>query len=494
MNKSVGKIFFTTSTLPKIHGGRTKSLLQRARLLNMEGVDITLVSTNYNSEYQSIYDFFRETNRILDNTSFINIYDYYKCLATVVGNKHNWKDILTRCVDDVSNYVVVRRSSKNGRTYYYHNGVPKFVIKKFDNGQLDFFALYRDWNFEPYKYFYINKEGFVHRVDTYNEIGKLIKQDYLTDNGKRYLSKNIKTNKFYLYLENDAIEFDNEKKFIAYFFNQIFSLNDVVVNDARLLDKSLLESHVGKRIFQLHNSHLSDPMDSNSGIKGSFKSILNTNFSKDDVIVTLTEQQKLDIISELPNLKNNIIVIPHSTKPVKLTYSKNNNHFGAICRLHPQKNLQDTIQAFYLFDKEKPGYYLDIFGDGESRHELELMVKRLQLVDKVIFHGNVQNVNQAYQSIFTLLITSKYEGFALNAMESLANGTPVITYKVNYGPTNIIDNTSGWVATERTPEALKNKMLIAVDNPKDKYIVQKRINIFSEEKFISKWLGVIKNG
>ncbi|RDS59239.1 glycosyltransferase [Weissella thailandensis] len=489
------KIFFITSTLPKIHGGRTKSLLQRAHLLNQKGIDITIVSTNYNSEYEETYSFFREQNRVLGNTSFENIYDYYKQKNSTKNVKVTWKEMLSKYVGDFSEYVKVKRSSQNDRTYFYRDGLPNFVVKGLDSGNIEFFALYRDWNFEPFKIFYVNNNGFVHKIETFGENKSRILQEFVTEEGLKYLSKTFKNGNtvtsINLNTASESVNFSNEKELFSYFFGDIFSENDVVVNDARLLDKPLLENKVGKRIFQLHNPHLEDPLDTLSGIKHSFKNILNANLPENSVIVTLTQKQKLDITSEIPSLKNKIAVIPHSTKKTRIQYDKRKNHFGVICRLHPQKNLNDVIMAFYLFDQEIKGYFLDIFGDGESRSELENQVKKLGLDKKVIFHGNVQNVNKAYQQIYALLITSNFEGFPLNALESLSNGTPIITYEVNYGPTDIVDEKSGWVAKSRTPEEFKRQMINAVNNPKNTLEVQERASYFSEENFVSRWLEVI---
>lgn len=495
VNKISRKIFFITSTLPKVHGGRTKSLLQRARLLNESMVDVSIISTNYNSEYQEIYNFFRKTGKVLKNTYFYNIYDYYKKLNTIKEQGKTWQIFLVDIVGNISNYTKVKRSSKSTRTYFYLDGIPKFVIKYTDTGQVDFFALYREWNFEPYQYFYVNQNGFIHKITEYNELGDLIEQKFLTEDGTVYLTKNFdnKNTTYLLEIKGQKIKFSDEKKFISYYFNEIFTKNDVVINDARLLDKPLLESPAGKKIFQLHNSHLSDPTDNTSGIKNSFKSILNDKFPDNGLIITLTDNQKSDIVSVVPNLKDKIKVIPHSITQINITTETKENHFGVICRLHPQKNLKDTIKAFYLFDKEVKGYYLDIFGDGESRHELEMLVEKLNLTDQVIFHGNVQNVNDAYQMTSALLVTSNFEGFALNVLEAIANGTPVITYAVNYGPTDIIDETSGWVAVERTPESLKNQMIMSINHPKQQYVIQERSKIFSEENFVSKWLEVIED-
>lgn len=490
------KVYFVTNTLPRIHGGRTKSLLQRAKLLNHQGQNITIVSTNYNSEYDDIYEYFKKSNKVLDNTNFLNIYDYYKKINTTQYLVKKWETVLEREVGRLSNYNKVYRSKIGDRTYYYKDGKPYILIKTNKENVPEYFALYRDWNFKPYKYFLINKEGLIHRIDYYDEKSSLNFQEFLTVEGKIFLTKKFNNKKeiIKIRLKNNEsfTEFFNEKDFICYFFNEIFNESDVVVNDARFLDIPLLKTRVAKRIFQMHNPHLDNPLDSYSKIKGSFSNILNSNFPDTDIIVSLTEKQKENIVSRIPSLHNNIVVIPHSTTVREIKYQRLTNHFGIISRLHPQKNLKDSIRGFKLFQKEYPNYFLDIYGDGESRNELMELVKELNIADRVIFHGNVENVDQAFQEIQTLLVTSDYEGFSLATLEAISNGTSVITYDVNYGPTDIIDDKSGWITKSRTPIELKNKMVESVKKPKIVKEVQDRSLVFSENEFVLKWLEVIK--
>ncbi len=52
-------IYTVTSTLPEIHGGRTKSLLHRIALYNRDlNIKQIIVTTNYNPNYESVYSTF----------------------------------------------------------------------------------------------------------------------------------------------------------------------------------------------------------------------------------------------------------------------------------------------------------------------------------------------------------------------------------------------------------------------------------------------------
>ncbi|MDT3995707.1 poly(glycerol-phosphate) alpha-glucosyltransferase, partial [Mammaliicoccus fleurettii] len=66
-----------TSTLPKIHGGRTKSLLYRIKFLedNLNQKSI-IHTTNYDPDYLNVYDDFKERNIISDSLEIKNIYEW----------------------------------------------------------------------------------------------------------------------------------------------------------------------------------------------------------------------------------------------------------------------------------------------------------------------------------------------------------------------------------------------------------------------------------
>ena len=54
------------------------------------------------------------------------------------------------------------------------------------------------------------------------------------------------------------------------------------------------------------------------------------------------------------------------------------------------------------------------------------------------------------------ILTSKYEGFSLAVVEALAEKTPVITYDIEFGPTEIINNDKlGFIIKEDTDELAK---------------------------------------
>lgn len=70
-------IYTVASTLPDVHGGRTKSLLNRIKLYNEElKVEQTILTTNYNPNYIDTIKLFQNKGIIVPNQKIVNLYDW----------------------------------------------------------------------------------------------------------------------------------------------------------------------------------------------------------------------------------------------------------------------------------------------------------------------------------------------------------------------------------------------------------------------------------
>lgn len=70
-------IYTVASTLPLVHGGRTKSLLNRINFLDDEfDFEQAILTTNYNPNYTSVYDSFYRKKILKKHINVINLYDW----------------------------------------------------------------------------------------------------------------------------------------------------------------------------------------------------------------------------------------------------------------------------------------------------------------------------------------------------------------------------------------------------------------------------------
>jgi glycosyltransferase involved in cell wall biosynthesis len=111
-----------------------------------------------------------------------------------------------------------------------------------------------------------------------------------------------------------------------------------------------------------------------------------------------------------------------------------------VGRLHnDQKNLTGLLNI-WAKTKKDGGWTLKIVGDGPDRQKLEELAYRLNIRDSVSFTGWISDPSQIMQSAKLFCLTSFYEGFALVLAEALANGLPVVSYDLPYGPSDIISD------------------------------------------------------
>ena len=80
---------------------------------------------------------------------------------------------------------------------------------------------------------------------------------------------------------------------------------------------------------------------------------------------------------------------------------------------------------------------LQIIGDGPERQNLELLVKKLNVSDNVMFHGEIESDTEAYSwmkaSRLFVHPSTKEGGGSITVLEANACGLPVVAYKDENG-------------------------------------------------------------
>lgn len=489
------RILITTTTLQRTFGGRTKSLLQRARIFDDHGLKVLVFSTNYNDDYQDTFDLYRAKGHIKGRIEIGNLFE-------MLGNwtpdvKNNYRLIVQRLFGDETVY---RKVTGNEKVSYYEGDSLIYTINFHDyvNGTVKSIDAFEQGRKRPVRRYVVNQRGNVRRVRHYEfDSWQLEHEDYLDVSGNvvaRMRQVNDKKQMQHVKLSSDPM-WVNNKQFIATFLNSFVNKQDIIINDARGLDYPIrLVEQIVPKIYVMHNPHLADPLDLNSGIKGSFKSIIRPDLKVNETIVSLTDDQKNNILQYVPELATRIVVIGHSVtvKELKVERHGLQNIVGIIGRLSTQKNLSDAIKAFNLFHLARPEYALNIYGKGDEEVELRQLVHDLGIEKFVHFLGYTDDVDAAYQSVDFTLNTSYFEGFPLAIIESISNGTPVLSYPVNFGPTTILQGQAGRITNDRTPESLADTMLEEVQNPTNYAEVIKRSSDFSVEEFWNQWRSLME--
>lgn len=113
----------------------------------------------------------------------------------------------------------------------------------------------------------------------------------------------------------------------------------------------------------------------------------------------------------------------------------------AAGRLDRQKNFPLLIRAFSMNAEKHPEYKLIIFGEGELKKELEELVEKLKLHDKVSLPGRKSDVLMKMRNAAMFVLSSDYEGLPNILIEAMCMGMPVISTDCpSGGPKQLIEN------------------------------------------------------
>ncbi len=81
---------------------------------------------------------------------------------------------------------------------------------------------------------------------------------------------------------------------------------------------------------------------------------------------------------------------------------------------------------------------LVLLGEGQNRSRYQELASNLGVSTKVVFKGSVMNPFPYYKGALYMVLSSKNEGFPNVIIESLAVGTPVISFDCFSGPNEIL--------------------------------------------------------
>ena len=178
-----------------------------------------------------------------------------------------------------------------------------------------------------------------------------------------------------------------------------------------------------------------------------------------DRLVVLTEHDK-----QRWNTRN-CIVIPNYT-----TFQSSTRHVCkekiviAVGRLSEQKCLSRLIDAWHLIYKYCGDYKLFIYGDGPLYNDLVNQIRCLGMEKSVFLKGNVSNIEDVYQSASFLVMSSKYEGLPMVAIEAFQFALPIVAYNIPGMESVITNYENGILVEDGNTEAFAKAMLSLIND------------------------------
>ncbi|UBH13852.1 glycosyltransferase [Macrococcus armenti] len=438
-------IYSITSVLAKIHGGRTKSLLERIKLMDEQlKTNTTLLTTNYNIEYPEIYRHFKEQEIVPQSVQFENMYEWLSNYNISKPKKSFFKKESFNTGYNAKNFKEEKVSDCIYR--YYEQGKYKLYKKFYSENKIHFEDFMSDYSNKKVKRNMYDKFGNLHLSINYHpKTNKKISDSFYDINGFNYLNRFFDEKNKIISIEYNKPDgtfeyFSNEKQLFQYYFEHKFNDGDIIFNDARLLDRPLLMSNKKtKNVLVLHSSH--KDVETNETLP-SYKFALD-HHDKVFKYIVLTGKQKQDILAVSDVKEDKLQVIPHFIGKKEHNRAHIRNQFVYIGRYSPEKQLDKLLYAFKDFkNMNNNDIKLVMYGkdDKNNLKDIKFLVKELGLDESVEINDFTNDAHKIFSESIAALMTSKFEGFGLTLMESINVGCPVVSFDVDYGPSEIIQN------------------------------------------------------
>ena len=168
------------------------------------------------------------------------------------------------------------------------------------------------------------------------------------------------------------------------------------------------------------------------------------------------------------------IVIVHCGIHIKdftpnFEFDNNNQNLVCVGRICPQKAQLLFPPALAQLKNEFPDIKVHLIGDGESRAQLELEIKKHDVSDMFVLHGWKANteVKEILVKSRALLLPSFAEGLPVVIMESLALGRPVISTYIA-GIPELVDDRCGWMIPAGSIDAIVSAIRDVMNTPSQK--------------------------
>jgi glycosyltransferase involved in cell wall biosynthesis len=203
------------------------------------------------------------------------------------------------------------------------------------------------------------------------------------------------------------------------------------------------------------------------GIKGFFGLLLEKIMSHiTSHIIAITQKGK-DQLQDLGVRKDEITFIPNGIDFEKISNSNiKAKEFDLVYmgRLKGHKNVDHLVRVVSILKEKGDLVTLQIIGDGPERKNLEVLVKKLNISDNVMFHGEIKSDIEAYSRMKTSQLfvhpSTKEGGGSITVLEANACGLPVVAYRHENGIADelIDEGINGYWVEEINPKALAEKV------------------------------------
>lgn len=495
-------IYHLLVNLPASLPGIERAAITRHQLIK-KNYPSKLVTVSYNRNLFATAQQYQ-----LTPDDYLNLHDYFQQATEPLAFEPVKKEELFPESD--YELVVVPNTREQDYRVFREKKLVAYIHTEQPSGRLVYIN-YFDKNIDKRERHLYDCRGFLSAIQYLDEHQREMFEKFLTPSGQTVIEKtySLKSSERELtqvkvYTKRRPLFFESEADFMTYFFDQVLTEEDVTITDRnRFINPIILNCQTPfKKIGVLHSTHYQGDDPANE-LKSHYRVLLNER-ERFSTIICSTRQQRKDVIARFSNdgqVKSIPVAIRKEVPPNQLSFTDDQPiKIAMIARYSPEKRLDQGIKAFANISAKYPNAQLHLYGFGSAKNQqaLEAVIAEAGVTDKVFLRGYLTDLDQELQSVHLKLLTSHEEGFCIGVLDALAHGIPVLSYDINYGPSEMITSgKNGYLVEDGQIDQLSERLDHVLSDPELYQQLSKAAyqmaTEFSTEQVQAKWRAVFES-
>jgi len=137
---------------------------------------------------------------------------------------------------------------------------------------------------------------------------------------------------------------------------------------------------------------------------------------------------------------------------------------GNIAALTWDKDHRTLIEAARIVVDEFPEVIFLIAGEGPLRREIEILIKKFNLEEKVKLFGFRQDIPEILSILHLFVLSSSWEGLGTSLLDAFASRVPVVATNIGGIPEVVRDGVNGILVPPGNPDALAGAVISLLKN------------------------------
>lgn len=417
--------------------------VQRLRIFDALHQDAAIITLDYNHDHELVERKLNVHGRVINLYQFFQQLDYNHSVA----NDHETVDqVFKQFGGQVKNDCVYKNDKKRVQVVYNRDRL--YSLNYYDQfGFLDR-SDYYDCGCLSYTDFFEDRGRKVVRQYFDNDGQPVIECFYRGGKGNYPVLTLIK-----LTYRHHAYYFDTQDELRAFFLDELVQRDPEATfisdrSDATLKAFQLMKHSAHK--YQVFHSAFTVDGQLNSKLFDVYKPLPEMLKAGElQGIISSTKQEAVDAGQRFNTEHSYAIPVTYLSDELlnkKIPFENRIPYqLIAVSRLSEVKRLDHLINTVILLHDKFPKIDLKIYGYDENidnyatSTSLKKIVKDHQAESYVHFCGYLDNLDDVYETADIEVLTSSFEGFAMALLEASGHACPVVSYDINYGPSEIIE-------------------------------------------------------